>query len=72
VIRLVLHAADNDRNGHLWYVALSGLCRGEIAGLIGRRSTARGGTITIERSRVQAGADTMVENDPKTGIGGIG
>ena len=32
-IRIVLRAADKDRNGHLWYLALSGLRRGEIAGL---------------------------------------
>ena len=32
-IRRVLRAADEDRNGHLWYLALSGLRRGEIAGL---------------------------------------
>jgi len=32
-IRLVLRAADKDRNGHLWYLALSGLRRAEIAGL---------------------------------------
>ena len=28
-----LRAADKDRGGHLWYLALSGLRRGEIAGL---------------------------------------
>lgn len=32
-IRRVLRAADKDRNGHLWYLALTGLRRGEIAGL---------------------------------------
>ncbi|MGA8250853.1 MAG: hypothetical protein WB989_09445 [Mycobacterium sp.] len=32
-IRRVLRTADKDRNGHLWYLALSGLRRGEIAGL---------------------------------------
>lgn len=32
-IRQVLKTADNDRNGHLWYLALTGLRRGEIAGL---------------------------------------
>lgn len=35
-IGLVLRAADKDRNGRLWYLALSGLRRGEIAGLCGR------------------------------------
>jgi integrase len=33
-IATVLGAADRDRNGHLWYLALSGLRRGEIAGLM--------------------------------------
>lgn len=32
-IRRVLRAADKNRNGHLWYLALSGLRRAEIAGL---------------------------------------
>ncbi len=32
-IRRVLRAADKDRSGHLWYLALSGLRLGEIAGL---------------------------------------
>ena len=29
----VLQAADADRDGHFWYLALSGLRRGEIGGL---------------------------------------
>jgi hypothetical protein len=33
----LLRAADKDRNGHLWFLALSGLRRGEIAGSAGRR-----------------------------------
>jgi integrase len=65
-IRLVLRAADNDRNGHLWYLALSGLRRGEIAGLKWSSVDLVAGTITIERNRVQAGAGAVVENDPKT------
>jgi integrase len=32
-IRKVLRAADKDRNGHLWWLALSGLRRAEIVGL---------------------------------------
>ncbi|MGH9205927.1 MAG: tyrosine-type recombinase/integrase, partial [Acidimicrobiales bacterium] len=65
-IRLVLRAADKDRNGHLWYLALSGLRRGEIAGLKWSDVDLDAGTITIKRNRVQAGAGTVVENDPKT------
>jgi integrase len=65
-IRLVLRAADKDRNGHLWYLALSGLRRGEIAGLQWSDIDLDAGTITIARNRVQAGASKVVENEPKT------
>ena len=65
-IRQVLRAADKDRNGHLWYLALSGLRRGEIAGLKWSDIDFAAGTITIARNRVQAGAANVVENEPKT------
>ena len=65
-IRRVLRAADQDRNGHLWYLALSGLRRGEIAGLKWADVDFEAGTIGIARNRVQAGAGTVVENAPKT------
>jgi integrase len=65
-IRIVLRAADNDRNGHLWYLALSGLRRGEIAGLRWDDIDFDAATITVARNRVQAGAGNVVENDPKT------
>jgi integrase len=65
-IQVVLRAADNDRNGHLWYLALSGLRRGEIAGLRWDDIDFDAATITVARNRVQAGAGTVVENDPKT------
>ncbi|WP_342744612.1 site-specific integrase [Mycobacterium szulgai] len=65
-IRRVLRAADKDRNGHLWYLALSGLRRGEIAGLRWSDIDLDAGTISIARNRVQAGAGTVVEGDPKT------
>ena len=65
-IRRVLRAADKDRNGHLWYLALSGLRRGEIAGLRWSDVDFDAGTITIARNRVQAGAGNVVENEPKT------
>jgi integrase len=65
-IGLVLRAADNDRNGHLWYLALSGLRRGEIAGLMWSDVDFDAGTVTIARNRVQVGAATVVENEPKT------
>jgi integrase len=65
-IQRVLRAADKDRNGHLWYLALSGLRRGEIAGLKWSDIDLDSGTVTIARNRVQVGAKTVVENEPKT------
>lgn len=65
-IRRVLRAADKDRNGHLWHLALSGLRRAEIAGLRWSDVDLDAGTISIERNRVQAGAGNVVENAPKT------
>ena len=65
-IRRVLRTADKDRNGHLWYLALSGLRRGEVAGLKWSDVDLDAGTVTIARNRVQAGAGTVVENAPKT------
>ena len=62
----VLRAADSDRNGHLWYLALSGLRRGEIAGLKWSDIDLEAGTLTVTRDRVQAGAGAVVENAPKT------
>jgi integrase len=65
-INAVLRAADADRNGHLWYLALSGLRRGELAGLRWSDIDVAAGTLTIARNRVQAGAGNVVENAPKT------
>jgi integrase len=65
-IRAVLRVADKDRNGHLWYLALSGLRRGEVAGLRWSDIDFGAGVITVARNRVQAGAANVVENAPKT------
>lgn len=62
----VLRAADKDRTGHLWYLALTGLRRGEIAGLKWPDIDLDNGTLSIVRGRVQAGAGVVVEGDPKT------
>jgi integrase len=61
----VLQAADGDRDGHLWYLALSGLRRGEVGGL--RWSDVDQGkkTLSVRVSRVAA-AGRAVENGPKT------
>ena len=50
---------------HLWYLALSGLRRGEIAGLRWSDIDFAANTVTIARNRVQAGAANVVENAPK-------
>lgn len=67
-INLVLRAADEDRIGHLWYLALSGLRRGEIAGLRWSDVDFDAGTVTVARSRVELGGGptTVVESEPKT------
>jgi integrase len=62
----LLRTADTDRSGHLWYLALNGLRRGEIAGLRWSDIDLDARTVSIARSRVQAGAGNVVENDPKT------
>jgi integrase len=51
-IRALLRAADEDRNGHLWYLALSGLRRGEIAGLQWGDIDFDAATLTVERTRM--------------------
>jgi integrase len=62
----VLTAAGKDRNGHLWYLALSGLRRAEIAGLKWGDVDLDAATLTVARNRVQVGSKTVVENEPKT------
>jgi integrase len=64
----VLRVADTDRNGHLWYLALNGLRRGEIAGLKWSDIDFDAKTIAIARSRVELGGGkaTVIENEPKT------
>jgi integrase len=65
-IRRVLRTADKDRNGHLWYLALNGLRRGEIAGAKWSDIDFDAGIMTISRNRVQVGAAAVAENGPKT------
>jgi integrase len=67
-INRVLKAADKDRNGHCWYLALNGLRRGEIAGLMWSDIDFEGKTISVARNRVELGGGptTVVENEPKT------
>lgn len=63
----VLQAADDDRNGHLWYLALSGLRRAEVAGLRWDDIDFAAGTLTVARGRVEVGTTSVVvEGEPKT------
>lgn len=61
----LLAKADVDRNGHAWHLALSGLRRGEVAGLRWTEVDLDKGILTVGRNRVSVGG-TVVENDPKT------
>lgn len=62
-VRLLLSAIADDRLGHTWELALTGLRRGEIAGL--RWSDCALDTLSIANNRVSAGGRS-VENDPKS------
>jgi integrase len=64
-VRTLLAAFTNERLAHAWELALSGLRRGEIAGLRWADVDLDGKTLSIVNNRVQAGNRT-VENDPKS------
>lgn len=61
----LLTALAKDRLGHAWELALSGLRRGEIAGLRWADVDLETKTLRIANNRVSAGGKT-VENDPKS------
>jgi integrase len=60
-----LAAIADDRIGQAWELALSGLRRGEIAGLRWADVDLKAKTLRIADNRVSAGG-TTVENDPKS------
>lgn len=64
VTTLLAAIADN-RLGHAWELALSGLRRGEVAGLRWCDIDLNAKTLSIVNNRVSA-AGTTVENDPKS------
>lgn len=64
-VLVLLAALADDRLGHAWELALSGLRRGEVAGLRWSDVDLETGTLTIVNNRVSAGGKT-VENDPKS------
>ncbi|MFZ1178057.1 MAG: site-specific integrase [Mycobacterium sp.] len=64
-VRKLLRAIANHRLGHAWELALSGLRRGEIAGLRWSDVDLNGRLLAINNNRVAAGGRS-VENDPKS------
>ncbi|MFC9873470.1 site-specific integrase [Nocardia salmonicida] len=60
-----LTSLDGDRNGHLWFLALCGLRRGEIGGLRWSGVDFKAKTLTVHIGRAAAGGKA-VEDDPKT------
>lgn len=66
-VLVILAAIANDRLGHAWELALSGLRRGEIAGLRWADVDLKAKTLSITNNRVSAGG-TTVENDPKSAM----
>lgn len=64
-VQKLLRALSGDRLGHAWELALSGLRRGEIAGLRWADVDLDAKTLTIVNNRVAAGSKT-VEGDPKS------
>jgi integrase len=64
-VRKLLAAIADDRLGHAWELALSGLRRGEIAGLRWSDVSLDKKTLAINNNRVVAGGRS-VENDPKS------
>src|SRR5271170_337391 len=64
-VRALQAAIAEDRIGQAWELALSGLRRGEIAGLRWSDVDLDSRTLTIANNRVSAGGKT-VENDPKS------
>lgn len=61
----LLNAMANERLGHAWELALSGLRRGEIAGLRWADVDLDAMTLLVANNRVDAGGKA-VENDPKS------
>lgn len=64
-VQALLAAIEADRVGHAWELALSGLRRGEIAGLRWADVDFDAKTLSIVNNRVMAGG-ASVENDPKS------
>ncbi|WP_246227793.1 site-specific integrase [Mycolicibacterium helvum] len=66
-VHKLLAAIADDRLAHAWELALSGLRRGEIAGLRWTAVDLAAKTLSITNNRVSAGGKTT-ENDPKSAM----
>lgn len=64
-VRQLLNSIEDDRLAHAWHLALSGMRRGEIAGLRWTDVDTDARTLTIRNNRVSAGG-RAVEGDPKS------
>jgi integrase len=64
-VQQILASIGDDRIGHAWELALSGLRRGEIAGLRWSDVDFDAKTLTVMNNRVDAGG-AVCETDPKT------
>jgi integrase len=64
-VQTILGSIGDDRIGHAWELALSGLRRGEVAGLRWSDVDLDAKTLAVTNNRVDAGG-TVTETDPKT------
>ena len=64
-VKIILASISDDRLGHAWELGLSGLRRGEIAGLRWRDIDLAEKTLSVVNNRVDA-AGKVHENDPKS------
>lgn len=64
-VKQFLSSLDGDRLAHAWHLALTGLRRGEIAGLRWSDVDLEARTLSVTNNRVSAGGRS-VEHDPKS------
>ncbi|GAF79149.1 unnamed protein product, partial [marine sediment metagenome] len=64
-VRKLLKHVENNRLGHAWHLAFSGMRRGEISGLLWSDVDLEDGTVTIRHNRVSVGGQVH-NKDPKT------
>jgi integrase len=69
-VRTVLGGIAKDRNRHAWHLALTGLRRGEIAGLRWDDVDLDQRTVRIGKTRVDVGGRALDQDDPKTASAG--